>query len=128
MFLLCDNLSFSQSFLLFESRFPMSLLCDMRHYPMTSPIGVSLVNFSFTIVFFFGFGGHPLQVHGYIETNGMMARPKTMGEAMRDIKGWSRMLRNDNVRHWTIPKVTRADGEKEVWQCWIRGEKTTWGN
>jgi len=54
---------------------------------MTSPIGVSLVNFSFAMVFFFGFGGHPLQVHGYIETNGMMARPKTMGEAMRDIKG-----------------------------------------
>lgn len=25
------------------------------------------------------------------------------------------------------PKVTRADEAKEVWQCWIRGGKTTWG-
>jgi hypothetical protein len=59
MFLLCDNLSFSQSFLMFEPSFLTSLLCNTRHYPMISPIRMSLVNCSFRIVFFLGLGDIP---------------------------------------------------------------------
>ncbi len=59
MFLLCDNLSFSQSFLMFEPSFLTSLLCNTRHYPMISPIRMSLVNCSFRIVFFWVWGTSP---------------------------------------------------------------------
>ncbi len=51
-----------------------------------------------------------------------------MGKAMKDMKGVIEDVEERQCeRHWMTPKATRADEAIEVWQCWIRGGKTTWG-